>query len=39
MHNEGFEDNDDSRGFEEVLYDPPSGCDYDTDKIHKQTYR
>lgn len=38
MEHQGYGDNDDAHGFEEVLRDPPSGSSYDTDKIQKRPY-
>lgn len=39
MRNQGSGDDDDARGYEEVLGDSSSSSDYDNDKIQKRPYR
>jgi len=39
IQHEGFEDNDDARGFEDVSCDPSTVSNYDDDKIQKRPYR
>ncbi len=39
MQDENFNDNDDSRGFDDFSCDQPTGSTYDNDKIQKTSYR